>query len=176
MVLPVQNYLPHFLELLGAQSNQKTKVLVTGLNTEKEVEYLNQNKVITQFISIDGFMREKALLLWSPKVDDIQAAWINQAFNLFQPDQTQRFAATLFKTMPKNGVLGLLIEEGEGAYTEAVFDAQAESGVMSRKIYRYSENAICSLLEQTGFSVLKIGHSTKTNGTKDLMLIFSKRI
>lgn len=143
----------------------KSRVLLTSLNAEQDSPVFKALGFEPEVLSILGPMKEKALLLWSPKEGSVPAIWINQCLNLFPSEISQRFIATLFKAVPPGGWLGLFIREGEGAYTEGIIDA--------RKIYLYSEKAICSLLEQTGFSVVQLGRNPQYPG---MILILAKRI
>ena len=166
MELPVQNYLPPFLTKL----NPKSRVLVAGLNALEDQGFFIRNGHVSEVL--DPF--QKNLLLWTPKEGSLSHVWLNQTLNLFPSEQSQRMVASLFKGMEKGSWLGLFLREGEGTYTEGFFDTLGvQDANESRKIYLYSEKAICSLLEQTGFSVVQLGRNPQFQG---MMLILAKRI
>ncbi len=100
------------------------------------------------------------------KEGEFDGVWANDFFNLFEPEQTQRMVATCFKGLKPGGVLGVIVREGVGNFEDREFDLNGPS----RNIHLYTEKQICSMFEQTGFHIAKLGRQFGR------MLVIAKRV
>ena len=69
------------------------------------------------------------------------------------------------------GTLGLIVREGTGSFEDRTGDLAGPS----QYVHLYGEKQICSMIEQTGFRVEKVGRM-RTPEDGDRMLILAKRI
>ena len=77
----------------------------------------------------------------------------NHALDHLEPEMVQRVIAVLFRGLKTSGALGLVVYEGTESYQDRDLDLSGPS----RFIHPYSEHAISSMVEQTGFKIKKIG-------------------
>jgi len=87
------------------------------------------------------------------KESDFNGVWAKHSLDHFSPEATQRIVATLFRGMKTGGALGMVVYEG-GAPFE---DREGDLSGPSRYLHPWSEKGISSLIEQTGFSIKKVG-------------------
>lgn len=97
------------------------------------------------------------------------AVWSNLSLCEIPPEALQRVLAICFKGMNVGSIMGAVMLEGSGSFEEGTDQA-------TRRIYQYSEKALCSLFEQTGFQVKKIGRKQGASGQSQKMLILAERI
>lgn len=168
-----------FLECL----KQSSRVLDLGCGTGMDLTWIQ--KAGHQGVGVEGSspmieiakamnpnleLLQKNLLFLSLKENEFDGIWANQVFQHFPAEQVQRMIATCFRGLKPGGVLGLVISEGSGSFE----DRDGDLSGPSRSIYLYSEKAICSMLEQTGFQIKKIGRKTMSSGPQ--MLVLASRI
>lgn len=92
------------------------------------------------------------------------AVWSNLSFCEIPPEALQRVLAICFKGMKVGAKLGAVMIEGSGSNQEGTEES-------TRTIYQYTEKALCSLFEQTGFQVKKIGRKASASGLSKLLII-----
>lgn len=109
---------------------------------------------------------QKNLLFLSLKENEFDGVWANQVFQHFPAEQVQRMIATCFRGLKPGGVLGLVVFEGGGSFE----DREGDLTGPSRSVYLYSEKALCSMVEQTGFQIKKIGRKQSASGPQILIL------
>ena len=134
-------------EGVGLDASPKMVALAKTLNPEAQI--LNKNAL---FLNL--------------KEAEFDGVWVNSFFNLFEPEQTQRMVAAVFKGLKPGGVMGVSIQEGVGVFEEREFDLNGPS----KWVHLYTEKQICSMLDQTGFAIEKVGRA------KGWMLVLAKRI
>ncbi|NDG84319.1 MAG: methyltransferase domain-containing protein [Proteobacteria bacterium] len=96
---------------------------------------------------------EKNFLFYTPKEAEWGGVWANRSLHHDAPEAVQRVVAALFRGLRIGGVFGLVMYEGTGAFEDREGDLQGPS----RLIRPWSEKALCSMLEQSGFKILKVG-------------------
>ena len=111
-------------------------------------------------------IRQKNFLFLDLALGEWDAIWVNGAFNLFAPEIIQRVIAICFKGLATGGTLGIIADEGEGTFEDRSGDLSGPS----RQVHLYSEKQLCSMTEQTGFKVDRVGRMTGT------ILILAKRV
>ena len=114
-------------------------------------------------------IREKNFLFLSLESDSFDGVWANLSFPYLAPEELQRLLAICFKGVKVGGVLGAVMIEGVGNFEEEV-----EGKI--RKVYRYSEKALCSMFEQTGFHIKKIGRKQNAYDQFSKMLMIAERV
>jgi hypothetical protein len=117
---------------------------------------------------------QKNYLFLTLKENDFQGVWINHTFNGFPSEQVQRMVATIFKGLKPGGILGVIVDEGEGSFEDRGSDLTGPP----RTVYLYREMAICSMLDQTGFQIKKIGRqpADPLRGASGKLLVLAERI
>jgi SAM-dependent methyltransferase len=96
---------------------------------------------------------EKNFLFLSLKEADWDGIWANCSLHHHESEIVQRVVATCFKGLKAGGVLGLVVYEGD----ESFEDREGDLLGPARFIRPFSEKAICSMLEQTGFKIKRVG-------------------
>ena len=122
---------------------------------------------------------EKNFLMMTLSEAEYDGVWANLSFPELPAESLQRLLAICFKGVKQGGVLGAVLYEGLGSYEEAVMCPTAipnRMAMLIRKIHLYSEQAICSMFEQTGFQVLKIGRQKGANDSVTRMMILAERV
>jgi len=99
---------------------------------------------------------QKNFLFYTPKEAEWDGVWANRSLHHFSPEATQRVIASLFRGLRSGGALGVVVYEGEGGYQ----DRDGDLSGPSRWVQPWSEKAISSMIEQTGFSIKKVGRQT----------------
>jgi len=99
---------------------------------------------------------EKNFFFYSPKEGEWGGVWANRALHHDAPEAVQRVVAALFRGLRVGGVFGLVMYEGTGAFE----DREGDLAGPSRMIRPWSEKPLCSMLEQTGFKILKVGRKS----------------
>ncbi len=115
---------------------------------------------------------EKNFLFLSLK-EEWDGIWACRSLHHYDSEIVQRIIATCFKGLRSGGVLGLVVYEGDGSFEDRAGDISGPS----RMIKPYSENAICSMVEQSGFKIKKVGR--KPAGLNDplpSLLILANKI
>ena len=108
----------------------------------------------------------KNLLFLSLKEAEFDGVWVNQTFQHFPSELVQRMIATCFRGLKPGGVMGIVVQEGAGSFEDRDGDLLGPS----RSVYLYTEKALCSMIEQTGFQIKKIGRKTSSHGPQILVL------
>ncbi len=124
-------------------------------------------------------IHEKNFLFMSLAEGEFGGVWANLSFPEFPPENLQRLLAICFKGVKAGGVLGAVLYEGVGSYEEAVICPTAlndRSAMLTRKIHLYTEQAICSLLDQTGFQVVRVGRNKGPSDSVTKMMLIAKRV
>ena len=115
----------------------------------------------------------KNYLLLSLKDAEFDGVWVNQSFAHLSPEEVQRVAAVCFKGLKPGGNLGLVIFEGVGTFE----DREGDLSGPSRWIHLFTEKQICSMLEQTGYQISKVGRQAPIDSDcAGKLLILAKRI
>lgn len=96
---------------------------------------------------------ERNLLLLSLKEGEYDAVWANRSLHHFSPEETQRIVATAFRGLKPRGVFGLILYEG----SESFEDREGDLSGPSRYLHPWNEKAACSMIEQSGFRIRKVG-------------------
>ncbi len=131
---------------------------------------------------------EKNFLFLSLEEASYDGVWANLSFCELAPEVLQRLLAICFKGVRVGGVLGAVLYEGTGSFEEGGNGLDSTvAGVVSptRKIHLYTEKALCSMFEQTGFQVLRVGRKadasagdSRASGSISMpkILILAKRV
>jgi SAM-dependent methyltransferase len=117
----------------------------------------------------------KNILFWSPKPAEWDGVWIHRTLQHLSAEESQRVIATAFRGLKPFGWLGLVVPEGQGTFEEKGADLQGPS----RWIHQYQEHQICSMVEQTGFRIERVGRRTQNAGIKKAepeLMILAQRI
>jgi SAM-dependent methyltransferase len=122
-------------------------------------------------------IEEKNFLFLSLKEAEYGGVWANLSFSELPAETLQRLLAICFKGVKVGGVIGAVLYEGTGSFEEAAIMSEAVDmqKLPTRKIHLYSEKALCSMFDQTGFQVERVGRKTDSNGANQI-LILAKRI
>lgn len=112
---------------------------------------------------------EKNFLFLSLSESSYDGVWANLSFNELAPEVLQRLLAICFKGVRVGGVIGAVLYEGSGNFED-------EAGGVTRRIHLYTEKALCSMFEQTGFQVKKIGRKQGAHDQFQKMLILAERV
>jgi len=124
-------------------------------------------------------IQEKNFLFMSHGEGEFGGVWANLSFSELPAETLQRLLAICFKGVKVGGVLGAVLYEGVGSYEEAVMcptTTADRAAMMTRKIHLYNEKAICSMFEQTGFQVERVGRQKGPNDSVTKLMILAKRI
>ena len=116
-------------------------------------------------------IKHKNVLFLDLQAGEFDGIWINSLLNHFEPEMVQRVIAVCFKGISVQGTLGLIVREGTGSFEDRTGDLAGPS----QYVHLYGEKQICSMIEQTGFRVEKVGRM-RTPEDGDRMLILAKRI
>ncbi len=114
-------------------------------------------------------IQEKNFLFLTLPEAELDGVWSNLSLSELAPEVMQRMLAICFKGVKVGGVFGAVLYEGTGSFDEGMDGPH-------RKIYLYSEKALCSMFEQTGFQVIKVGRKTDANDPQAKILILAKRV
>jgi SAM-dependent methyltransferase len=158
-----------FLELL----NPKSRVLDLGCGSGMDLFYLK--RAGHDLVGLDASpklveiaraqnpgaeIQEKNFLFLNLKEGEWDGIWANNSLHHYESDMVQRVVAVCFKGLKTTGALGLVVFEG----TESFDDREGDLTGPARSIRPYTEKAICSMLEQTGFKIMKVGRKPAENG------------
>jgi len=99
--------------------------------------------------------------------------WANSSLHHHGAELVQRVIAGCFRGLKPRGVLGLILYEGE----ESFEDREGDLSGPPRYIHPLTEKAICSMLEQTGFKITRVGRK-KATGSDMLpkLLVLAQKI
>ncbi len=98
-------------------------------------------------------IQEKNFLFYSPKEAEWDGVWANRSLHHDSPEAVQRVVASVFRGLRPGGVFGVVVYEGTGGFQ----DREGDYSGPSRSLYPWREKPLCSLLEQTGFQIVKVG-------------------
>ena len=124
---------------------------------------------IAKTLAPKSTLLNKNALFYTPQTQEFDGVWMNEFINELPSEQAQRVIAACFQGMKSGGVLGMIVREGEGVFEDREDDIEGPS----RMIYLYAEKPICSMIEQTGFQVLKLGRRADRPG---VLLVIAKRL
>jgi SAM-dependent methyltransferase len=96
---------------------------------------------------------EKNFLFLSLKEAEWDAIWSNGSFHHYEGEVLQRVVATCFKGLKPGGTIGIVLFEGDENFEDREGDLMGPA----RNIRPYTEKQICSMLEQTGFKIKRVG-------------------
>ena len=177
-----QNIAP-FLKELEPQG----RILVLGTAFGEDLAWLSKNGHGVQAIEATVSVAQATQLLY-PQVEvlsknylfltlkeaEFTGVWANRTFNAFPAEQVQRMIATCFKGIKSGGSLGVIVDEGEGSFEDRGPDLTGPA----RTHYLYREKAICSMLDQTGFQIKKMGRqaANPSSGAVAKLLVIATRI
>jgi SAM-dependent methyltransferase len=116
----------------------------------------------------------KNFFFYSPVESEWGGVWANRSLHHDSPELVQRMVAVMFRGLRVGGRMGLVMYEGSGAFEDREGDLQGPS----RMIRPWSEKPLCSMLEQTGFNILKVGRKPASPARGLLMpslLVLSER-
>ncbi len=118
-------------------------------------------------------IQHKNFLLLSLEPESYDAVWANESWVHQTPEEIQRVAAVCFKGLKPGGVLGVTLFEGSGTFE----DREGDLTGPARSIHLFTEKQISTLLEQTGFQILRVGRKPpETSSGFYKMLILAKRV
>ena len=171
-----------FLELL----KPKSRVLDLGCGSGMDLFYLNRAGL--EVVGLDASPKlvemaraqnpgaeilEKNFLFLNLKEGDWDGIWANGSLHHYDPEMVQRVVATAFKGLKTGGILGIVIFEG----MESFEDRESDLLGPGRFIRPFTEKAICSMLEQTGFKILKVGRKpAETETALPRLLILTRKV
>ena len=112
---------------------------------------------------------EKNFLFLTLDESSLDGVWSNLSFCELTPEALQRLLAICFKGVRVGGVMGAVLYEGSGN-VDAMIDG------VQKKIHLFTEKALCSMFEQTGFQVIKVGRKTDSKNPLAKILILAKRV
>ena len=116
---------------------------------------------------------EKNFLLLSLKEGEWDGVWANRSLHHFAPEAVQRVIGSVRRGLTAKGILGIIVYEGEAAFQ----DRGQDLGGPSRWIHPFSENGISSMIEQTGFKIVKVGRQAMSgNHPLPSLQILAKKI
>jgi len=107
-------------------------------------------------------------MIFSPTPNEFDGVWINESLNALPFEESQRVIALCFKGLKQNGTLGVVVREGQGYFEDREDDLEGPS----RTVYLYSEKQLCSMIEQTGFQIMKVGRRADRPG---ILLLLAKK-
>jgi SAM-dependent methyltransferase len=117
---------------------------------------------------------ERNLLFLTLKEGEFDGVWANRSLHHFSPEATQRIVATAFRGLKPRGILGVILYEGG----EAFEDREGDLLGPSRSLHPWSEKAACSMIEQSGFRIRKVGRQpadpTRGHSLPSLLLLAEK--
>jgi SAM-dependent methyltransferase len=111
-------------------------------------------------------LHHKNGLMFSVKASTLDGVWIRESLNDLPSEEAQRVLAIAFRGLKAGGILGVIVKEGSGVFEDREEDLMGPS----RTVFLYSEKALCSMIEQTGFSLLTVGRRN------DFLMVIAKRI
>jgi SAM-dependent methyltransferase len=118
---------------------------------------------------------EKNMLFYTPREGEWDGVWACRSLHHFAPEVTQRVIAALFRGLRSGAPLGIVVFEGQGW----VEDRGEELHQPSRHIHLWSERALSSMVEQSGFRVSRVGRKAQRPGAGDphpSLLILAEKI
>ena len=104
---------------------------------------------------------QKNFLFLTLSEAEFDGVWANLSFPYLAPEELQRLLAICFKGVRVGGVIGAILYEGSGKI---------------ENLNLYTEKALCSMFEQTGFQVKKIGRQQKAHDQLSKILILAERV
>jgi SAM-dependent methyltransferase len=151
-----------FLELL----KPKSRVLDLGCGSGMDLFYLKRSghegvglEASPKLVEIARAQNpgteilEKNFLFLSLKEADWDGIWANGSLHHYDSEMVQRVVASCFRGLKTGGTLGVVLFEGD----ESFEDREGDLAGPARYIRPFTEKALCSMLEQTGFKILKVG-------------------
>jgi SAM-dependent methyltransferase len=117
----------------------------------------------------------KNFLFYSPKEAEWDGVWANRSLHHDAPEAVQRVVASVFRGLKPGGIFGVVVYEGAGGFQ----DREGDYSGPPRFILPWREKPLCSLLEQTGFQIVKVGRRPAApEGGHSLpsLLILAKKI
>jgi SAM-dependent methyltransferase len=151
-----------------------TKAGFQGVGVESSPELAAAARAIHAQSGVE--IREKNFLFMNLAEGEFGGVWANLSFSELPAETLQRLLAICFKGVKVGGVLGAILVEGTGSFEEAAeYGAKAGEKTPTRKIHLYSEKALCSMFDQTGFQVMRVGRKKSADG-QDQILILAKRV
>lgn len=144
-----------------------TKAGFQGVGIDSSTEMVSIARMIHAQSGVE--IQQKNFLFLTLQEGEFGGVWANLSFPHLSPEELQRLLAICFKGVKVGGVMGAVLYEGSGSFQEGVDGPQ-------RKIHLYTEKALCSMFEQTGFQVMKVGRKTDANDPIPKILILAKRV
>lgn len=118
---------------------------------------------------------EKNMLFYTPRESEWDAVWACRSLHHFSPEAAQRVVAALFRGLTRGGIFGIVVFEGEGS----VEDRGEDLDQPSRHIHLWSERALSSMVEQSGFRIERVGRKAQRPGAGEphpSLLILAEKI
>jgi SAM-dependent methyltransferase len=153
-----------------------TKAGFQGVGIESSAELASAARAVHAESGVE--IREKNFLFMTLAEGEFGGVWANLSFSELPAETLQRLLAICFKGVKVGGVLGAVLLEGTGSFEEAAMTpagAAVTEKLPTRKIHLYSEKALCSMFDQTGFQVMRVGRKKNAEG-QDQILILAKRV
>jgi len=139
---------------VGVDASPQMVDLAQRKNLNPRAEFLCKNGLLLSFLA-----------------NEWDAVWMNESLNDLPSEHAQRGIAACFKGVRPEGTLGIIVREGQGFFEDREDDFEGPS----RLVYLYGEKALCSLVEQTGFMVTRVGHhESDADGVKRMMILAKK--
>ncbi len=153
-----------------------TKAGFQGVGVEASAELAAAARAVHAQSGVE--IREKNFLFMNLAEGEFGGVWANLSFSELPAETLQRLLAICFKGVKVGGVLGAILFEGTGSFEEAAIvpsGASVMEKLPTRITHLYSEKALCSMFDQTGFQVERVGRKKSVDG-QDQILILAKRV
>jgi SAM-dependent methyltransferase len=150
-----------------------TKAGFQGVGIESSAELAAAARAVHAQSGVE--IREKNFLFMNLAEGEFGGVWANLSLSELPAETLQRLLAICFKGVKVGGVLGAILYEGSGSFEEAADLGNTTEKLPMRKIHLFSEKALCSMFDQTGFQVMRVGRKKSPEGL-DQILILAKRV
>ena len=116
---------------------------------------------------------QKNFLFYTPKEAEWDGVWASRSLHHFDPEAVQRVVASAFRGLKAGGAIGVVVYEGAESFEDRAIDLHGPS----RYLRPWTEKAISSLLEQSGFKIERIGRRPK-DGSHPLpsLLVLARKV
>ena len=149
-----------------------SKAGYTGVGIDSSDEMVKIAKLIHTQSGVE--IQQKNFLFLNIVEFEFDGVWANLSFPHLAPEELQRLLAICFKGVKVGGYIGAVLYEGQGKFEDRGFGESLEGP--SRFLHLYSEKQLCSMFEQTGFQVKKIGRKQDAHDRLSKILILGQRI
>jgi len=147
----------------------------SGVGVESSSELADSARAV--HASSGVVIEERNFMFLNLKESEFGGVWANLSFSELPAETLQRLLAICFKGVKIGGAIGAVLYEGAGSFEEVAVTAVSVGSqkLPTRKIHLYSEKALCSMFDQTGFQVERVGRKKDSSGANQI-LILAKRV